>query len=240
MAPLANRLATTWRTVVVDLPGHGFSPAPPSAWGVEQHVELVEKLAKELGIGRCALVGHSNGGRISLRLASDPKNTLKPAFLALISPSGVPRTRTLTYYVKVWTAKILKAPFSILPGPLKAFCLDWLRHSLVWRLLGSSDYRSLSGVMKDTFVKTVNHYVVDGLANISCPVLLLWGSRDEAITRKQMDTLVQNIPDAGLMVLENAGHYGYLDQPDTVVSAIQSMAESIAASDSSRKEARTQ
>jgi len=229
MAPLSSRLAQTWRTIVLDFPGHGATPAPPSAWGVIEHVELIEAVASSLGVKRCALIGHSNGGRISLELASKHANTLRPEFLALISPSGIPRSRSLSYYIRLWSARVLKAPFSLLPRPLKEYGLDWLRHSLVWKLLGSSDYRALSGVMKDTFVRTVNHYVVDNLPAITCPVLVFWGSKDEAITRRQMDILVSGIPDAGLYVLENAGHYGYVDQPDAVVSAIRKLTEGGAA-----------
>jgi len=34
-----------------------------------------------------------------------------------------------------------------------------------------------------------------------------------------MERLVQALPDAGLVVLKNAGHYGYLDDPDTFIAA---------------------
>ena len=73
--------------------------------------------------------------------------------------------------------------------------------------------------MRDTFVRTVNYFVEDRLEKISVPVLLFWGDQDSAVSRRQMEILEARIPDAGLVVLEGAGHYGYLDDPDTFVAA---------------------
>lgn len=225
MKPLSDQLAAKFRAISIDMPGHGASPPPPSGWGVPEHVELLEAVARQLGITKCAIVGHSNGGRIALELASSPNSYLKPEFLVLNSPSGIKRKRSAGYYARSFTARFLKFPFSYLPSPIREAGLDWLRHSLVWSWLGSSDFRSLHGVMKDTFVQTVNHYVTARLSAITCPVLVFWGTNDDAISRQQMDELVRHVPDAALFELNGAGHFGYLDQPDTVVSAVESLAK---------------
>lgn len=224
MTPLSQRLATIWRTIAIDMPGHGASGAPPSAWGVSHQVQIVLDVLRQLKVEQYAMIGHSNGGRISLDLASRKDIVARPSFLVLISPSGIPRRRTATYYLRFWTAKILKWPFLALPGSMREFGLDWLRHSLIWKMLGSSDYRSLSGVMKDTFVLTVNHYITDLLKLISCPVVVFWGENDTDISRQQMEILVDGLPNAGLFVLKNAGHFSYLDQPDVIVTSVHELA----------------
>jgi len=219
MGVLADALSDEFRVYNFDLPGHGSSPPPPEPWGVPEHAELIFRFIKER-IGKPVdIIGHSNGGRISLYMASEPEMAPFIKHLVLISPSGIPRQRTWKYYLRSNLAKALKTPFQLLPEPFREFGLDWLRHSLVWKLLGSSDYSRLEGVMRGTFVKTVNFYVQDRLQRIKAPTLLFWGNRDEAITIAQMHTLEQDIPDAGLIILENAGHYGHLDDPDTVIAA---------------------
>ena len=130
-------------------------------------------------------------------------------------------TRSWKYYSKRGLASALKAPFLLLPGRLKERGLDWLRESAIWRALGSSDYRTLSGVMRDTFVKTVTTHVDGVVHKVAVPTLVFWGSRDEDVRRDQVDRLVELVPDAGLVVLEGAGHYGYVDDPETVKAAIQ-------------------
>lgn len=219
MRPIADALRDAYRVYTLDLPGHGASPPPPEPWGVPEHAALVhDLLTTEIG-QPATLIGHSNGGRISLYMASDPTMAAMINKLVLISPSGVIPLRSATYYLRKYTASALKAPFSLLPRPLREAGLDWLRHSVVWRALGSSDYNTLTGVMRATFVKTVTFHLEDRLPAIQAPTLLFWGDQDTAISRHQMDVLESRIPDAGLVVLPGAGHYGYLDAPDLFLAA---------------------
>ena len=225
MRPLADALTPTHRTHTIDLPGHGHSPPPPSAWGVPEHADLLHTYV-EREIGRAlTVIGHSNGGRIALYMAGTPEHAGLIDRLVLISPSGVPPDRSWGYALRSAAARLLKAPFRLLPAPLRAPALDWLRHSLVWRLLGSSDYNALSGVMRETFVKTVNHHLDGTLARVSVPTLLFWGTDDAAVSRRQMRILEDAIPDCGLVELEGAGHYGHLDDFDTVLSGTRHFLE---------------
>jgi pimeloyl-ACP methyl ester carboxylesterase len=225
MRPVVEALADRYRVYNLDLPGHGLSPPPPEPWGVPEHAALVARFIEET-VGRpVTIAGHSNGGRIALYLASDPEQARLVRRLVLISPSGITPRRGWRYYARKYTARTLKAPFELLPGRLRQEGLDWLRHTFVWQLLGSSDYRQLTGVMRETFVKTVNCHLDDRVARIRVPVLLFWGDRDEAVSRHQMSVLERAIADAGLVVLPGAGHYGYLDDPATFTAATRHFLE---------------
>lgn len=224
MHPLAAALAEDFHVYNLDWPGHGHSPPPPRPWGVEEHAGLLESFlidrVREDHPGEpITLLGHSNGGRISLFLASDPKRARLVDRLVLVSPSGITPHRSWKTRLRAGTARALKAPFQVLPRPLREPALDWLRHTLLWRALGSSDYRQLQGVMRETFVKVVNTHVDERIHRIEAPTLIFWGDRDEAISRRQVETLEKGIPDAGLVVLEGASHYGFLDEPATVLTA---------------------
>jgi pimeloyl-ACP methyl ester carboxylesterase len=219
MRILADGLAPTHRVANVDLPGHGRAGIPQEPIGVAGHAARVATLIRERFSSPVSIIGHSNGGRIALFMASD--ETISPLIssLVLIAPSGVKPRRKPSFYLKKYTAKILKLPFSILPGRLREFGLDWLRHSLVWRALGSSDYRRLSGVMRDIFVKTVTHHLDDRLGDIRVPTLVFRGDQDQDISQYQISVLESRIPDAGVVVLKSAGHYAHLDDPQTVLLA---------------------
>lgn len=223
MRPLADALADRYRIWNVDLPGHGSSPPPPEPWGVPEHAALIRALIDDEMDGHCTIVGHSNGGRIALYMASTERFSAGIDRLALVSPSGITPPRSVKYHIRRAAAAILKAPFELLPEKPRAFGLDWLRNSLVWKLLGSSDYQALEGVMRETFVRTVTFHVDDTVHRISVPVLLFRGTKDEAISRHQMNELARRIPDCGLVELPEAGHYGYLDQFDTVVAGIRTL-----------------
>lgn len=62
-------LAGRYRCVAVDWPGHGRSGFSPAGWTIEDLIRGVPLLLAELGIRRAILVGLSQGGAISLRVA---------------------------------------------------------------------------------------------------------------------------------------------------------------------------
>jgi len=223
MRPLTDALADMFAVFALDLPGHGHSPPPPEPWGIGAHVRLVREVIRKRihpahGTVALPVIGHSNGGRIALFLAADPEARALVDRLILISSSGIPRRRSAGVKVRSAIAKLVKTPFTWLPEPVRSPATDWLHHSLLWRALGSSDYRALDGVMRATFVRVVNSYVDDRLDQITAPTLLFWGTNDEAITREQMRRLEDGLPDAGLVPLDGAGHYGYLDAPGPVIA----------------------
>ena len=221
MRPLATALQDAYRVYNIDLPGHGQTPIPPAPWGVPEHAALVQAFMDQQIGQPVHVVGHSNGGRISLYMAGDTEMAKRIHSLALVSPSGVVPKRTFKYHFKKGLATTLKAPFNLFPGKLQEYGLDWLRHTLIWRMLGSSDYSQLQGVMREVFVKTVNCYVEDRLRAIDKPTLLFWGTQDTAISRYQMDILAKTIAGSELVSLEGASHYGYLDAPGIVVPKLR-------------------
>jgi len=225
MRPLAQGLSDTYRTHTADLPGHGASPPPPEPWGVAEHAQVLHDYVQNEIQSSVTVVGHSNGGRIALYMASQPKYSPPIDRLALISPSGVEPDRSWAYHLRSGLATALKAPVESLPSSLQAPAEDWLRHSLVWRLLGSADYNAQEGVMKETFVKTVNYHLNGELSRIQVPTLLFWGTEDEAISRRQMEVMEKTIDDCGLVELDGAGHFGHLDQLDTVLSGLRHFLE---------------
>jgi pimeloyl-ACP methyl ester carboxylesterase len=215
-------VAGSWRVHSLDLPGHGRTPAPPSAWGVPEFAALVAHYVRNAGIAPLPLLGHSNGGRIALHMASDPGTADLFSRLVLVSPSGVRPPRGFAYYIRRAWAALLKAPFSLLPdGPLRRRGLTWVRSTIYWRLLSSTDYQQAGDAMRETFVKTVNYHLDDRLKHIHVPVLIIWGDRDTSVVRRQVDTLVERIPDAGLVVLPGAGHYGFIDAPAAYAAAVR-------------------
>ena len=189
----------------LDLPGHGRSDEPPSAWGVEEFTALVEEFCRKLGIESPTLIGHSFGGRISLLMAS--RNPIRR--MVLVDGAGIKPRRSLKYYFKVYSFKTVKRILPLLLGKRKGSeAIDRLRGKS-----GSADYRNSSPVMRAVMSKCVNQDLKHVMPDIKASTLLIWGEKDTATPLSDAKYMEKHIPDAGLVSFAEAGHYSFLDNP---------------------------
>ncbi|MBU9713788.1 alpha/beta fold hydrolase [Evansella tamaricis] len=204
-APVHNHLAKFHRVYTLDLPGFGESQEPPEAWGVEDFTDFLHAFIEKLDIKNPILMGHSNGGRISILYASKYGGVKK---LILVDSAGVKPKRKPSYYFKVYFYKTCK---QVLRLPILNRYRDDILSKIKGRV-GSTDYKNASGVMQQTMVKVVNEDLQHLMPKISVPTLLIFGENDTATPVSDGKIMERLIPDAGLVVLKNAGHFAYLDQ----------------------------
>ncbi len=204
-APVQAHLEQQFRCYSLDFPGFGQSDPPPEAWGTAEYADFVRQFIRDLQLQHPVLIGHSFGGRIAIRLASAepfPK-------VILVDSAGIRPTRSWDYYLKVSAYKSLKAVLTKTPG-LKEHADGILERFR--KQTGSSDYQNASSIMRDVLVNVVNEDLRHLLPGITAPTLLIWGERDEATPLADARVIEGLIPDAGLVVLKDAGHYSYLDR----------------------------
>jgi pimeloyl-ACP methyl ester carboxylesterase len=213
LQPLIAHLAQRYRTITPDLPGFGGTALPPTDWGVDDYAAWTAQLLARLGVGRALLLGHSNGGRISIVLAAT-----RPALvdrLALVDSAGLRPERSAKQRAAAPVSKLGRAASTL---PLVGPVADRLRGR--WhRALGAEDYAS-AGPLRGTFVKIVNRDLRDLLPRVQAPTLLLWGAHDDATPVADGETMARLIPNARLVVLPGAGHYSYLDRPAEACAAL--------------------
>ena len=203
-----------YRVIAVDFAGFGSSHEPSEVWGVEEYTRSIEALVAHLGIERPTLVGHSFGGRVSILYAS--RNSV--ACVVLTDAAGVKPRRSMTYYRKVYTYKLMKHTLPLLIGSRKAQMLLEQRRSRA----ASSDYNRATPMMRAILSKCVNEDLCSVMPKIGVPVLLFWGDKDTATPISDAHKMKSLIPDAGLVVAEGAGHFAMLEQPELWMGALQS------------------
>lgn len=213
MLPIATSLKVKRTFYLIDFPGFGKSPQPNSAWTIGDYTRLVATFIQEVAKGPADIIAHSFGGRIVLKLCSDDAYKSLADKVIITGGAGMKPRRPPKFYIKKYIASFLKWPFTLLSEKMEIRGLEWLRTTWLWKSLGSSDYRTLSGVMREIFVKTVSEYLDSTLPLIQHEVLLLWGSNDDATPLYQAKIMERGISNAGLAVIDNAGHYAFLDRP---------------------------
>lgn len=213
-AGLAATLAAGYRVTAVDLPGFGFSQPPPAAWGSAEYRQHAAALLDALGIARAAVLGHSFGGRVALRLAAELPERV--ARLVLVAAAGLRSPRTAAGRLRVAATTLLRR-LSDLPG-LRRPGSRWLER---WRQrVGSRDYRE-AGAMRPTLVRVVNEDLAPLLPRVTAPTLILWGDQDREVGQAAMQTMQAQIPGARLVVFPGAGHFPFADRPAEFADHLQ-------------------
>ena len=198
-------LKGSYRVVAVDFAGFGLSAEPQTVWGVEEYTRSIEALVKHLAIEQPTLIGHSFGGRVAIVYAS--RNEVRR--VVLTDAAGVKPRRSLGYYRKVYTFKLLKRTLPLLIGQKKAqMIIDQRRQKA-----GSSDYNRATPMMRSILSKCVNEDLKHLMPHVVAPVLLFWGDRDTATPLADAHTMQRLMKDAGLVVAQGAGHFAMLEQP---------------------------
>ena len=218
VASIAAVAAESHTVYNVDFPGFGESPEPPEVWGVEQYTRLIEEFARRLGLERPSLAGHSFGGRVGLLFAS--RGDVDK--LILIDAAGVKPRRSLKYYYKVYSFKLMKRLMRLIFGPQGAE----RRIEAQRARRGSADYASSSPRMRAILSKVVNEDLKSVMPSIKAPTLLIWGEDDTATPMRDARTMERLIPDAGLVSFPGCGHYSFLDNRGQFAAVLRSFLNS--------------
>ena len=207
-------LEARFRVLTVDFAGFGLSDEPSEVWGVEEYTRSIEALAQAEGVENPILIGHSFGGRVSIVYAS--RNKVQKVML--VDAAGVKPKRSLNYYRKVYTFKLIKKLLPLVVGKARAEKIIEQRRAKA----GSSDYGQASPMMRAILSKVVNEDLCHLMPKIAAPTLLFWGENDTATPLSDAKKMEKLIPDAGLVTVAGAGHYAFLENPPLFLRVAES------------------
>lgn len=216
-----QHLKPYYRVIAPDMAGFGETEEPEEAWSVDDYVEFIKKFCKKLFIKKAILFGHSFGGRVIIKLLSGEGCPIFVPKIVLTDSAGIMPKHSLYSRIRTRGYKISKAFFST--PPIKRLFPDMV--SKMRQKRGSADYNAASPVMRATLVKVVNEDLTYLLEKIKPPTLLVWGDKDDQTPVSDGKLMEKLMPDAGLVVLENAGHFAYIDQWYTYSRVIDSFLE---------------
>lgn len=194
-----------------DLPGFGNTEEPKEAWDVGRYAEFVLDFIRLFSPKKVILVGHSFGGRVILKL-TERELPFEISKIILIDSAGIKPRKTLKQRLSLMLYKFGRTVMSL--PPLKKLFPDAVENMRKKR--GSADYLSASPVMRETLVKVVNEDLTHTLSGVKAPTLLIWGTADTATPIRDAELMEKLIPDAGLVKIEGAGHYSFLEAPEYV------------------------
>lgn len=210
--PQIEELKKYYRVITPDLPGFGYSNKVTPCNSINSMAKSILDVIDHLGINKFHLLGHSMGGMIvqeMTKLAGDkveklicygtgPRGNMPERFETIdqsrdrLKIEGL--TNTAHRIAKTWFVKEDKA---------KQFDLCSKAGKLA--TLEAADF---------ALVAMKNWDGLENLKNIKNKTLIIWGNKDRAYNRNQVDTLNEKITDSNLIIFEGCSHNVHLENSD--------------------------
>ena len=218
-------LAARRDVYAIEVIGHGIAPGDAAPYDFDRCARFVSAALGALGLERAHLVGNSYGGEIAWRAALEAPERV--ASLTLINSSGYPRRDEdwLSEEVQMRENPLAKigwvlnsrerieralAPHfgTIPPDRVEEFFLV---------CENATNWKAMIDLARDE-----NGTRASELPSLRAPTLVLWGENEIAYPLDVYGRRFANeIPDAELMVLEDAGHFPHEERPAEVAQVLE-------------------
>ena len=221
-----HSLARDHRVFAFDMVGSGLSDKPAVAYSVEYQLQFLQDFMDTLGIQQAHLIGNSMGGSVALKFAL--KSPERVSQLGLVSSFGLGREidiydRLLAAFPAI--AKLIPPSRSVVRMVLndcvynpKSVPEEWIESSFQGLNLPGRKEALISllttnldfwGVRREVFSP-----IVQKLAQIEVPTLIIWGRQDSVIPVSHAYTAARKIPHSRLHIFERCGHWAQVEYPE--------------------------
>ena len=239
---LMGRLADRYRVTVFDRPGLGYTEAAPGHAGLFDHrgespqeqATLLREAARQLGIVRPIVLGHSYGGAVALAWAlGDPAGTAAVVDLAGVAMPW-PGSLDLLYrlngstfggaalpplIVAFATRRAVDAALSAIfePNEVPKGYVEGFGVALTLRRASIRVNARQINVLRSHIVEMSKHY-----ASLTMPLEIVHGEADIIVPPTiHSFPLARLVPGANLTMLPGVGHMPHHAAPEEVMVAIE-------------------
>ncbi|GAA2419130.1 alpha/beta hydrolase [Nonomuraea africana] len=217
-------------------------PSHPHGYTRERYSSLLRELITRLGVPKAHLLGHSHGAFVAAYHALYCSEQLAGVVLYEGAPvTGPEHGAEAGRMVEAFAAKHAHHPG--LPGVLAAFgamsgiCNDEQAEAVAKGVLPSyfadfwgneERYGPLRGAIRATYISGLEEDLVPdtvddraALKDLRVPALVIVGRHDVICGVRWGLELAELIPDSRLLILENSGHLGHVEEPELFADAVR-------------------
>ena len=232
LAPGLDILGDQLRLTYYDHRCNGRSGRPPlETLTFEQLADDADALRASLGHEAVAIIAHSIAGcavalefalrhpqrikHLILMCAAPRFNPADPAFGARLAAKGM-TNEMAEAFGRAGESDAALRRYAELAGSLYHHAYDAARYQLQ---IGIMVYNAAA--MARSFELMASWTIVDRLAKISAPTLLIVGASDPFSTPEDGLELQRGIPGAQVVVIENSGHFPWIEQTGAFAAAVR-------------------
>lgn len=212
------------RMVALDLPGHGFTRSPASRAGLNAMAQDVAGLCRDQGWAPQALIAHSAGAAVALRLTQILPD--RPRVLA-INPALAPFEG-----VAGWAFPMMARLLALNPLTSRLFTMGSSQIRQAERLISGTgsrlspegialyarlmgDRAHVNGTLQMMARWDLNPLLA-ALPDLPAQCHFLLGENDRAVATKVGETAAARMPDAKVTHLTGLGHLAHEEDPERV------------------------
>lgn len=205
--PFVELFSERFNTNLLTIPG--LTQKSDKPWGLENYVQwLKQKLAKEKD--KVILIGHSNGGRISIAFAAKyPQYVSK---LILIDSAGI--------YHKEFFLQLKRLLFKGAAKIGKRLTGSDKLRNILYKLAGESDYKNANPIQRQTMLNLISVDLTSDLEKIKVPTLIIWGKEDRVTPLSDGKLMHKLIKGSKLKIISGARHSPQFTHPEKVAKEI--------------------
>jgi proline iminopeptidase len=241
--PYMEALSDQYQLIFYDQRGTGLSDGSldPAAISIDQFIEDLEALRVAFGLEKIALMGHSWGAIIALAYAvkyqthldhlilvdSIPVNnkfaiefseTYQERFQQLSADDQQELMTTCNHPAAELSPKVL-AECNQLDAQLRFY--DPAKAPVDWAMDENTLKNAVTvGYQMRISFNIMQHDIETQLPTIHVPTLIIHGDFDP-IPLKSSEYLHEQIPESQIVVVTNAGHFPFIEQPERFVEALR-------------------
>ncbi len=221
-----DALAEHFTLIRLDPRGTGGSSAvtEKNEYGIPVLAEDIEALREHLGIDRWNVMGQSAGGWTALEYALAHQSMIDHLIIVCSAPTGKfhkntfrdPRHPLFPEFERIsQEVRSLPAAERVKAFNRAVYQFDVQTDEakiIIDRIFADAEFnaqRNQYFVMNE-----LNRYnVTERLREIAVPTLVIGGKHDAHVAPEWSGTIAENIPNARLVMMQNSGHFPWLDEP---------------------------
>ncbi len=217
----ATALSKNFRVIAIDLPGFGNSDCIGYVHTMELMAEGVHAVMRHLKLRRYVIAGHSMGGYVGLAFAEHFRENLSG--LCLFHSTAYPDSEVKKTERSRTIAAIKKRPLQY----LKSFAANLFADSRnvhfkeLNNIVSTASPRGIVAALEGMKMRPGREVV---LKFAPFPVLFIWGKKDKLLNYEDLLPQAETPRRSEVLLLENAGHLGFYEEPEESFNALKSFA----------------